>query len=240
MKKLVLAVLVLLGLVLFSWPSVCQRRYQQTVMEEKTAFQARISEKTMPYPELYQAMLAYNKDLSEHGQASFCSEQSYQRPSFDLTRYGFPDETLGWLEIPSLDLTLPLLLGASEERMDLGAVHLTGTSLPLNTADSNCVIAAHRGHPTLTMFRHLDRLQPREEVYLTTPWQRLCYRVCGSAVVEPTDTDRLLIQPGRQLLTLMTCHPFPTNRFRLLVYCELESVEERAAQPPSPPTEPIP
>ncbi|MGN0984525.1 MAG: class C sortase [Gemmiger sp.] len=231
MKKLVLAGLVLLGLALCLWPSVCQQRYQQRVLTEKAAYQARISEMAMPYPALYQAMLAYNEALAENGQAAFCSEEAYQQPSFVLADYGMPEETLGWLDIPSLELTLPLLLGASEAQMEQGAAHLTGTSLPLDTPDSHCVIAAHRGHPTRQMFRHLDRLAPGDEVYLTTPWQRLGYRVCAIEVVEPTDTARLLIQPGRQLLTLMTCHPYPTNRYRLLVLCELVSVEDPAALP---------
>ena len=84
----------------------------------------------------------------------------------------------------------------------------------------NAVIAAHRGLASQEMFLHIDRLEEGDEVNLSNFREVLHYQVTDTEIIAPDEIQKVLIQPGRDLLTLVTCHPYPTTRQRYLVYCE--------------------
>lgn len=169
---------------------------------------------------LYAAMQAYNKDLYENGQSGFRDAWSYQVPSFNLTEWGLPDNMVGYIDIPQMEVKLPIYLGANTENMRLGAVHLSQTSLPIGGENTNAVIAAHRGYSRAAMFRDIEKLQVGDEITVTNLWETMTYRVAEIKVILPTDTQEVLIQEGRDLVTLITCHPYRHNYQRYVVYCE--------------------
>ena len=174
-----------------------------------------------PYADLYNAMLDYNRRIYDSGQAGLCDAWSYQVASFDLQAYGIEDEAIGVISIPKMDVELPIYLGASSENMAKGAVHLSQTSLPIGGTDTNCVIAAHRGWYGAPYFRYIDVLEEGDEVYVTNLWETLTYKVAEIRVINPDDVGQILIQPGRDLLTLLTCHPYASGGlYRYVVYCE--------------------
>ena len=174
-----------------------------------------------PYADLYNAMLDYNRRIYDSGQAGLCDAWSYQVASFDLQAYGIEDEAIGVITIPKIDVELPIYLGASSENMAKGAVHLSQTSLPIGGPDTNCVIAAHRGWYGAPYFRYIDVLEEGDEVYVTNLWETLTYKVAEIRVINPDDVGQILIQPGRDLLTLLTCHPYASGGlYRYVVYCE--------------------
>ena len=174
-----------------------------------------------PYPELYDAMQQYNTRIRAEGQSGLCDAWAYQQPSFDLAAYGIEDGVIGVINIPAMDVELPIYLGATSEHMTLGAVHLSQTSLPIGGPDTNCVIAAHRGWYGAPYFRYIDILQPGDEIYITNLWETLAYKVAEIKVIDPDDIGEILIQPGRELLTLLTCHPYASGgKYRYAVYCE--------------------
>ena len=114
-----------------------------------------------------------------------------------------------------------IYLGATELHMAAGAAHLSQTSLPIGGMDTNCVIAGHRGYNGASYFRNLDKLHVGDLVTVTNLWETLRYRVCEIRIIDPSDVDEILIQPGRELLTLLTCHPYASGgRQRYVVYCE--------------------
>ena len=114
-----------------------------------------------------------------------------------------------------------IYLGATELHMAAGAAHLSQTSLPIGGMDTNCVIAGHRGYNGARYFRNLDKLHVGDLVTVTNLWETLRYRVCEIRIIDPSDVDEILIQPGRELLTLLTCHPYASGgRQRYVVYCE--------------------
>jgi len=119
-----------------------------------------------------------------------------------------------------MDLKLPLYLGATEENMRRGSVQLTETSLPIGGNNANCVIAGHRGYHGAAMFRDIEKLQLGDEIYITNPWDKLTYRVYELDIIDPTDTHKVMIQEGRDLVTLITCHPYRQNYQRYIVYAE--------------------
>lgn len=169
--------------------------------------------------ELYQKMKMYNLELNTNGQ-DVVDAFSYQDKSVDLTEYGFKQNVIGVINIPKLKVKLPIYLGATPANMNKGAVHLSTTSLPLGEVNSNVVIAAHRGLVRNKMFRHLDKLEEGDRVIITTMWDTLEYQVCKKEIINPTDSSKILIQKGKDMVTLITCHPFRVNTHRYIVYCE--------------------
>ena len=178
-------------------------------------------EKVKPYPELWEDMVQYNQSIAAQGQSGLSCAYDYQKVSFRLADYGLPDEIFGVLSIPAIDLEMPIYLGATEKHMADGAAHLSQTSLPIGGMDTNCVIAGHRGYSGASYFRYLDQLHIGDRVSVTNLWETLNYRVCEIHIIDPSDVEEILIQPGRELLTLLTCHPYASGgRQRYVVYCE--------------------
>ncbi len=179
------------------------------------------SEEIRPYAALWEDMVRYNETIYTQGQAGLSCEYDYQKPSFTLTHYGLADEVFGVISIPAMELEMPIFLGATEQHMADGAAHLSQTSLPIGGENTNSVIAGHRGYNGASYFRHIDKLKVGDLVSVTNLWEELSYRVCEIKIIDPYDVTEILIQPGRELLTLLTCHPYASGgRQRYVVYCE--------------------
>lgn len=179
------------------------------------------TEPEIPYPVLRQAMEDYNQSIWEEKQEGLCDPWSYIQPSFVLEDYGLEEEVFGVISIPSLELELPLYLGASKEHLSDGAAVLSQTSIPIGGNNTNCVIAGHRGWYGASYFRYLNELQPGDEVIVTNLWESLHYTVVETTTIKPNDVEAIHIQENRDLLTLLTCHPPASGgKERLLVFCE--------------------
>ena len=175
----------------------------------------------LPYGDLLEAMEAYNRQIWEEKQAGLCDPWSYQQPSFSLGDYGLDSEVFGVISIPELDLELPLYLGATYQHMADGAAHLSQTSIPIGGMNTNSVIAGHRGWYGASYFRYITELEPGDEVIVTNLWGTLTYRVADTQIIRPHEADQILIQEGRDLITLLTCHPYASGgKQRYLVICE--------------------
>lgn len=178
-------------------------------------------EETRDYPELWTDMVRYNETIYAQGQTGLSCAYDYQKPSFRLTDYGLSDEVFGVISIPVMELEMPIFLGATEQHMADGAAHLSQTSLPIGGENTNCIIAGHRGYNGASYFRYIDKLNVGDLVSVTNLWETLTYRVCEIKIIDPHDVTEILIQPGRELLTLLTCHPYASGgRQRYVVYCE--------------------
>lgn len=237
MKRLFLQIFawlaILLGIGLMLQPTVSQylaaRQSTKTVQKFVQAAEAAApavaettdnAEPARAYPELYDALQAYNAQIFAEGQSGLKDPFAYETPAFDLTGYGLPDDMIAALWIPRLNLDLPVYLGASTVNMARGGALLGQTSMPLGGANTNTVIAAHRGYYGAEMLRNVQQIQLGDKITLTTPWDTLVYRVCELKIIQPDDINAVLIQPGRDLLTLTTCHPYTQNTQRYLVIAE--------------------
>ena len=227
-----LAVLILIsGLVVLLFPHISQWLYTQKVDNLATSFESAITEKQdTRLDELYQFMVKENERLNQEGQKDLVDPFSYEQPAIDLTQYGIEDNLVGFISIPDIDETLPIYLGANEENMKKGAVHMTQTSYPVGGTNTNSVIAAHRGYSQATMFRHIDRLQTGNIVYIRNFHELLEYRVTEIKIISPDESNEILIQPQRDMLTLMSCHPYRQNKQRYLVYCERTNTSPASQQ----------
>ena len=180
------------------------------------------------YPELYAAMQDYNAEIYAGGQSGLTDPFAYEEAPLDLAAYGYDDDVLAVLWIPRLNLELPVYLGASRENLAKGAALLGQTSMPLGGENTNTVIAAHRGYYGAEMLRNVQQIQIGDKITMTTPWDTLVYRVCELKIIQPDDINAVLIQPGRDLLTLTTCHPYTQNTQRYLVIAERDTDAEAA------------
>ena len=179
------------------------------------------------YPELLNAMQSYNQQIWEEKQAGLCDPWSYEQPSFTLGDYGLEDEVFGVITIPRLQLEMPIYLGATYKHMADGAAHLSQTSLPIGGENSNCVIAGHRGWGGASYFRYITELEAGDEVIITNLWGELRYTVVETKIIDPNDVEEILIQQDRELLTLLTCHPYASGgKYRYVVYCERDNEME--------------
>lgn len=179
--------------------------------------------------QLYQEMQAYNQQIFSDGQSGLTDPWSYEQETLDLSKYGIDDGMIGILDIPKMDVTLPLYLGATQEKMAKGAVMLGQTSFPVQGTDSNCVIAAHRGWKGIPMFREIERLEIGDELTIQNCQETLTYRVSEIEIILPDESDKIMIQPGRNMVTLMTCHPYTQNSRRYVVYCDEVGTQPEAA-----------
>ena len=175
----------------------------------------------MEHQDLWDAMREYNERIFEEHQVGLCDAWSYQTPSFDLTAYGIEDGIIGVIYVPALDVELPIYLGANSANMAKGAVHLSQTSLPIGGENTNAVIAAHRGWYNAAYFRYIEKLNVGDQITITNLWETLIYQVTEIKIIDPNDVDEILIQPGKDMVTLLTCHPYASGgRQRYVVYCE--------------------
>ena len=127
------------------------------------------------------------------------------------------DGMMGMIEIPKINIKIPIYHTTSEEILQKAAGHLEGSSLPVGGRDTHAVISAHRGLPSAALFTDLDRLVEGDHFLLHILDKTLCYEVEQILVVEPEDTEALSVEPGRDLVTLLTCTPYGVNSHRLLV-----------------------
>ena len=219
-KKSVLlaAALAVAGLCILLWPVVSGHRLQADM---SAAAQGFLEEARQPYSEVLTDLQEYNERIYAERQAGLADALACEEPAVLLRDCGVEDEIIGVLEIPTLELVMPVYLGASGAHLDAGAAVLGNTSAPIGGMSTNCVIAGHRGWHGADYFRHIDRLQVGDTVTITNLWETLTYTVVDIQIIQPHEAEKIKIQPGRDLLTLITCHPYASGgRQRLVVYCE--------------------
>lgn len=182
---------------------------------------------SLPFGELRTVMEDYNRRIYMERQENLEDPWSYEQSSIDLSEYGVENDVVGIISIPKMDVELPIYLGASQENMKSGAVLLGQTSFPLGENNSNSVIAAHRGWKGIPMFREIEKLSLGDNVTIQNFWETLTYEVTEIRVIMPEDVNEILIQDNRNMVTLLTCHPYTQDTRRYVVFCErVSSAEE--------------
>ena len=215
------ALLTVVGVCVMLWPVFTGHRLQSDAETAVQEFLAGRDEPEQKYPELLAALQAYNQRIYNEKQSGLVDLEACETPAADLTVYGIEDEVIGVLEIPAMELTMPVYLGASDAHLAAGAAVLGNTSAPIDGDNTNCVIAGHRGWRGADYFRHIDRLQVGDTVQVTNLWKTLTYTVADIQIIQPHEVDKIKIQQGRDLLTLLTCHPYASGgKQRYVVYCE--------------------
>lgn len=217
-------ILLLIGCGILLYPHILQLFY-----EIKTESMSRQFEETRQnvqdtdpekYARLYEDMKKYNETLIENRQENLADPYAYEDPAIRLEEYGIEDGIAGYVKIPAMGIELPLYLGANEENMSKGAAQLTETSMPIGGKNTNMAVVAHRGYSYAKMFREIEKLKAGDEIYIVNLWETIVYKVEKIEIISPDEIDKIRIQEGKDMVTLVTCHPYPHNYQRYLVYCE--------------------
>ena len=148
------ALLAVAGICVMLWPMFTGHRLQSNAATAVQEFLAEHNEPEQRYTELLEALQEYNRQLYTEKQCNLTDIEACETPAADLTAYGIEDEIIGVLEIPAMELIMPVYLGASDDNLAAGAAVLGNTSAPIGGTNTNCVIAGHRGwkgadYPTL-------------------------------------------------------------------------------------------
>lgn len=247
--KILLTILSLLlfltGAVTLAYPHVHGFLVDTSIMKEAAVFLKRVTpvlqeevpaheeneimentplEESREHKALWDAMVSYNQNLYETNQAETANSGVFASAPFTLEDYDLENEVFGVISIPKLELEMPILLGASDTNMAAGAAVLNQTSIPIGGINTNCVLGGHRGYQGASYFLYVPELEPGDEVIITNLWETLTYVVTGSDIIDPHDVDKILIQDGKDMITLMTCHPYASGgKYRYLIYCERQT-----------------
>ncbi|MDO5146358.1 MAG: class C sortase [Eubacteriales bacterium] len=124
---------------------------------------------------------------------------------------------MGFIEIPVIDVKLPIFHGTDTVTLENGIGHLKGSSLPVGGEGTHTVLTGHTGLNKAKLFTDLEVMKEDDLFFIKCAGQVLCYRVFRIQVVEPEETENLTVVPGRDLATLITCTPYGVNSHRLFV-----------------------
>ena len=221
--RIIAIILLIVGIGFFTYPIVLREAFDIQVNKAIYQFDQlkTTNDDNLLYAELRRAMFEYNEKLYLSGQSGLIDQLSYEKPDFLLSDYGIDSDILGYITIPAIDIKLPIYNGASKENMAKGAAYLAHTSLPVGGENTNCVIAAHTRYKSIYMFKRITELNVGDKIYITNFWETLVYQVVETKVIDPNDSQNIYIKANRSLITLSTCHPYPDNYQRYLVYAEL-------------------
>ena len=221
MKKSVVSTVILilvffLGLSLVLYPSVSdywnslhQSRAIATYAEEVSNLD------TDRYEQLWAEAVDYNRTLRDRENAFLLSET--QKTAYDSLLNVGGNGVMGYIEIPTIGVSLPVYHGTDEGVLQIAVGHIEWTSLPVGGESSHCVISGHRGLPSAKLFTNLDKLVVGDTFLFRVLDETLTYEVDQILIVEPQEVSALTIREGEDLCTLVTCTPYGINTHRLLV-----------------------
>ena len=216
---ILLVAVLLAGLSLLLYPLVSN--YWNSIHQSQAiaAYMDDVSElDDSTYDALWEEAQGYNASLLENENRFFPDEEEQQQYE-QLLRISDDgiNGIIGYIEIPNIDVTLPIYHGTSEEILQVAIGHIEGSSLPVGGLSTHCVISGHRGLPSSRLFTDIDRLSEGDIFTLLVLDEALTYEVDQIRIVEPDDISLLEIEEGEDLCTLVTCTPYGVNSHRLLV-----------------------
>lgn len=161
----------------------------------------------------------YNRDLTDTVAQSdpFKTEGTVDTSEYDTLLQATREGVMANIEIPSIDVYLPIYHGVSSGVLEKGVGHLPETSLPVGGESTHCVLAGHSGMSNARLFTDLPKLKQGDVFYIHVYNRTLTYTVDQIKTVLPTDTSDLNIMSGQDYVTLVTCTPYGVNSHRLLV-----------------------
>lgn len=223
---IVLVLILLVGLSLLLYPSVSDYWNSFHSSRAISAYAEDVANlDEVQYEEMWSAARAYNRALAERSTnfaLSDAQKEEYEK-LLDISGVGI----MGYLEIPELNMSLPIYHGTEESVLQIAAGHLEWSSLPVGGESSHCVISGHRGLPSAKLFTDLDKLQEGDVFVLRVLDEVLTYEVDQIRVVEPSQVSDLEIVEGSDLCSLVTCTPYGINTHRLLVRGHrIENIQE--------------
>lgn len=228
-KKLVVRIIFIIGFLICLYPlvsNIIEGYYQKDAVA--TYNKAVDSTGNLVLEESYKKGEEYNTVLCNQksaitikgGNSSILSDESYE----SILNMG--NGVMGSMEIPKINVNLPIYHGTSDEVLSVGVGHVLGSSLPTGGINTRSVLSGHRGLPNAKLFTRLDEIVEGDLVFMRILGETLAYRVSDILIVEPEDVDSVGIVEGKDLLSLVTCTPYGLNTHRLIVTGERVPFDE--------------
>lgn len=207
-----------LGFLILMYPQVSRLYYRVQSTQEVSAFEAG---KASLSDEEIKKRMALARDFND-SLVNQNMEDPYSKARHDWGRAEYArmlevHEQMGHIQIPTIDLDIPIRAGTSEEVLQTSAGHLEGTSLPIGGNSTHTVITAHSGLPTAKLFTDIKDLKKGDRFYIHNIAETLAYEVDQIKVIEPSNFKDLVVVSGHDYATLLTCTPIGINTHRLLV-----------------------
>lgn len=210
-RKVIAISCFLVGILLCGYPLANGQREHRKQMTVISTYKKSVEE-TRDAEEAWMEAKDYNAALQKSDGGITRQEVSYEAV-LNLSGTGI----MGVLEIPAINVNLPIYHGTKEEVLAVGAGHVEGTALPVGGKNNRCVLAGHRGLPGSKLFTRLDEMQAGDYFFLNVCGKTLAYQVEEIKVVKPENTEILEAEIGRDLVSLVTCTPYGLNTHRLVV-----------------------
>lgn len=213
---ILLVLIFLLGLSLLLYPAVSDYWNSKHQTRAIAVYSEEVSglDKEQ-YQALWAEAAAYNASLRERDNAYLLTEE--QKAAYEQLLNVSGLGIMGYIEIPSIDCSLPIYHGTEESVLQIAIGHLEWSSLPVGGESTHCVLSGHRGLPSAKLFTNLDKLQEGDVFMLRVLDEVLTYEVDQILIVEPQEIAALQITEGEDYCTLVTCTPYGINSHRLLV-----------------------
>lgn len=206
-----------IGLCLLLYPTVSDywnSFHQSRAISSYTDAVAQIDNEE--YERIWAEAMAFNESLRRRSVSSFSLTQEEENTYNHLLNVA-GNGVMGYIEIPNIDVSLPVYHGTSESVLQIAVGHIEGTSLPVGGEGSHCVLSGHRGLPSARLFTDLDKIVEGDLFLLHILDEILTYEVDQILIVDPDDTGNLDIREGKDYCTLVTCTPYGINSHRMLV-----------------------
>lgn len=226
LSTILLILIFLIGLSLLLYPSFSDwwNSFHQSRAIASYAQQVAVMDDNQ-YAEIWNAAWEYNRSLTERDNSFLLSEE--QKTEYEQLLNLGGNGVMAYIEIPAIDVSLPIYHGTDEGVLQVAVGHLEWTSLPVGGQGSHCVVSGHRGLPSAKLFTDLDKLVVGDVFILRVLDEVLTYEVDQILIVEPDDTQDLMIEEGKDLCTLVTCTPYGINSHRMLVRGHrIDNIEE--------------
>ena len=216
LTNILLIIVLLVGLSLLLYPSFSEwwnsSRQTQVITQYAEAVANMDNEE---YNAVLDSAREYNESLVLRYNGYTLEGDQKERYAQELNYFG--DGLMGYVEIPTIDVMLPIYHGVDEQTLQTAVGHLDWSSLPVGGESSHSVISGHRGLPSARLFTDLDRLVVGDVFLIHVLNQVMTYRVDKIEIVLPEMVEGLLIHPGEDYVTMVTCTPYGVNTHRILV-----------------------
>lgn len=219
-KYICLAVLFLIGLSILLYPMISDRWNKFRDSQLINTYNNTMSDDSMKQKtaEMLEKARIYNEQIDrESVPDAFSVRDGVTDEEYESLLNTEGDGMMGYVEIPVIDVNIPIYHYTTEETLKKGAGHLFGSSLPIGGENTHSVISAHRGLPSAKMFTDLNLVKTGDVFYIHVLDQVLAYEVDQILTVKPEETGSLSITPGEDYFTLVTCTPYAVNSHRILV-----------------------
>ncbi len=230
LSTILILLLLLVGLGVLLYPTACDYYYRWKAAQDIAQYNAVAEGTDIDYSELWEAAEEYNRQLAESGSFTVSATAEMEEEISQLLN-PLGTGMMGYIDIPAINIHIPIYQGTDEAALQAGAGYWIGTSLPTGGESTHCVLTAHNGLTKAKMFTDIDQLEIGDTFTLTILDRVLTYEVDQILVVDPDDFSEMNIVEGEDYVTLYTCYPYGVNTHRLLVRgTRIETPEETESE----------